>query len=233
MAVRPPEEVRAELRRLDRLDDPRLRWVPEHQWHVTLRFWPEADPRRVSALLDDVLGPDRERAAPIAGAASDPVGMRRARAHLGPRVERLGPSAIVVPVSGLDVLAAAVHAATRDAVDATTRDEVHVDATARDGVDAMARDEVQVGDELTGGAVAASDRGAPRPDAEQVPPVHRFRGHLTLARFRGRPRRGAHAAILGAPVEAAFEVHEIELVESELGPTGAIHRVVGTWRLPG
>ncbi|MGH8988845.1 MAG: 2'-5' RNA ligase family protein, partial [Acidimicrobiales bacterium] len=46
-----------------------------------------------------------------------------------------------------------------------------------------------------------------------------FLGHLTLARSRGR--RDLPASLAGAPVEARWQVREVDLVRSELGPAGA------------
>jgi 2'-5' RNA ligase len=61
-------------------------------WHVTVRFFGDAEPSDVVASLADVTLP-------------------AATAALGPVVRRLGPSTVVVPVAGLDDLAAAVGAA--------------------------------------------------------------------------------------------------------------------------
>ena len=74
---------------------PGLRPVPPHQLHVTLRFLGDADAGEVVARLDG-------------------VALAAATAVLGPAIRRLGPSAVVVPVSGLDALAAAVRDATGD-----------------------------------------------------------------------------------------------------------------------
>ncbi len=68
---------------------PSIRWSPSEQWHVTLRFWPDA---ALDAVLDALAALD-----------SPPV-----TASLGNRLELLGGSALVVPVAGLDRLAAAV-----------------------------------------------------------------------------------------------------------------------------
>ena len=81
------------LRSAPRPDEPGVRWVPESNWHVTLRFLGEADTDEVTRSLR---GTD---------AAS-------CRAVLGPSVERLGERQIVVPVAGVDELAAAVRQAT-------------------------------------------------------------------------------------------------------------------------
>jgi 2'-5' RNA ligase len=56
-----------------------------------------------------------------------------------------------------------------------------------------------------------------------LPPDPRpFAGHLTLARLRHR----AACGVAGAALRARFEVRELVLVESELHPDGAIHRVL-------
>ena len=77
------------LRLLPSSDEPGVRRVPEPNWHVTLRFLGEAD-------MDEVT-----RAVRGIDAAS-------CRAVLGPNVERLGERQIVVPVAGVNELAAAV-----------------------------------------------------------------------------------------------------------------------------
>lgn len=71
-----------------------VRWVPEERWHVTLRFLGACDRHEVESRL---------------AAAALPA----AHAHLGPAVDRLG-SQLVVPVVGVDDLAATVLAATAD-----------------------------------------------------------------------------------------------------------------------
>lgn len=94
VAVRPPEAVLDVVAALPRPPRQGVRWTPRSQWHVTLRFLGEVDdPAPVVAALD---------AAPLAGG----------EATLGPRVEALGRGVVVVPVAGLDELAAAVAAAT-------------------------------------------------------------------------------------------------------------------------
>ena len=70
-----------------------MRWLPADQWHVTLRFLGEADPDEASAAL--------------AGLVAAP-----AEAVVGPSTRLLGDSVLVVPVAGLDRLAAEVMAAT-------------------------------------------------------------------------------------------------------------------------
>lgn len=94
VSVRPPPGVTADLEELRGPDEPGIRWINASQMHVTLRFLGEA-------VDDDVLSA-------LAG-----VELPAAEAELGPRVVRLGRHVVVVPVSGLDPLAAAVRSATR------------------------------------------------------------------------------------------------------------------------
>ena len=93
VAAWPPEDVIAELRALGRKDREGVRFVPPERWHVTLRFLGETDPAAVAAALDG---------------ASLPA----AHARLGPAVDLLAERALVVPVAGVDALAAAVTDAT-------------------------------------------------------------------------------------------------------------------------
>lgn len=94
VAVRPPDdvlEVIAGLRRRERAD---VRWTTRPQWHVTLRFLGEVpDPAPVVDALD---------AAPLEAAT----------ATVGPRVSALGRGVVIVPVAGMEALAAAVVTAT-------------------------------------------------------------------------------------------------------------------------
>lgn len=80
------------LRALPRPPEPGIRWVAEQNWHVTLRFIGDAEVERVAELLE---GPC----------------FHEAEAILGPTVEWLGRS-LVIPVVGLDTLAATVRRAT-------------------------------------------------------------------------------------------------------------------------
>lgn len=93
VAVSPPAQVIELLRGLPRDPDVPVRWVPEAQWHMTLRFIGEADPREVAERLDHARLPS-------------------AWARLGPAVTLLGPSVVMVPVAGLDELATTVLQAT-------------------------------------------------------------------------------------------------------------------------
>jgi len=96
VAVWPPPAVLDLLAGLPRADQAGVRWTTRDQWHVTLRFLGAADPDEVSAAL----APLAPRLAPAA-------------ATMGPRVGRLGRGVLMVPVAGLDAVAAAVVDATR------------------------------------------------------------------------------------------------------------------------
>ena len=89
VAVLPPPEVSDVLARLDRPTAPGVRWTYPDQWHVTLRFLGEVDPSEVATALG--------------GLNSEAV-----VAAMGPATIVLGGHAVVVPVSGLDGLAASV-----------------------------------------------------------------------------------------------------------------------------
>ncbi|MCC6225135.1 MAG: RNA 2',3'-cyclic phosphodiesterase [Microthrixaceae bacterium] len=93
LAVWPPPEIQAVLEELPKPTIPGLRWVDPTNWHVTLRFLGEADPDAVADRL--------ERAE-----------LPKARAALGPKVAQLGRGHLVVPVGGLERLAASVRDAT-------------------------------------------------------------------------------------------------------------------------
>ena len=155
LAVRPDEITVEHLDALDRSPAPGVRWVPPEQWHVTLRFFADADPGEVIEALDEVRLPEIE-------------------IELGPVVSRMGPSMVVLPATGAEPLAAIARAAT-----------AHI---------------------------------PPRDDRP-------FVGHLTLARLRHR----AACGVAGERFSARFVADRVELVESELSPTGARHRVVHTW----
>ena len=75
--------------------DPRVRWVPRQNWHITLRFLGECPLASVMERLQRSTLPSAE-------------------VVLGPTVARLFRSVIAVPAAGLDELAAGVVAATAD-----------------------------------------------------------------------------------------------------------------------
>jgi 2'-5' RNA ligase len=89
IAVWPPEEVVAELTFLRRKDQRGVRFVRPEDWHITLRFFGEADPHDVTDALTDTKLPP-------------------ARAHLGQAVDVISERALVIPVAGVDALAETV-----------------------------------------------------------------------------------------------------------------------------
>jgi 2'-5' RNA ligase len=93
VAVVPPAAVLDAVAALDRPDELGVRYTTRDQWHVTLRFLGTADVEEAARAFGRI------------SAAS-------AWAVLGPAVARLGRSTVVVPVAGLDGLAAAVRRAT-------------------------------------------------------------------------------------------------------------------------
>jgi 2'-5' RNA ligase len=93
IAVWPSDDVAAELIALRRKDARGVRFVAPENWHVTLRFLGDADPDEVASALD---------------------GMRpgAARAVVGPGVDVLDGRVVVLPVGGLEPIAAEVDART-------------------------------------------------------------------------------------------------------------------------
>ena len=61
LAVWPPAPVVERLRSLPRPDEPGVRWVPPTNWHVTVRFFGDAEPSDVLASLADDDAPCRDR----------------------------------------------------------------------------------------------------------------------------------------------------------------------------
>lgn len=102
VAVWPPPAVTDALAALPRPAVEGVRWVPEENLHVTLRFLGDADHEEVADRL-------RQASLPAATAA------------LGPTVTMLGRHVVVVPVAGVDPLAAAVRAATEGLGEAPRR----------------------------------------------------------------------------------------------------------------
>ena len=101
VAVWPTAPVLALLAGLDRPSLEGLRWTPEDQWHVTLRF------------LGGVAKEERDRLS-AALYALDLSSLLPARATLGPKTIRLSRDVLAVPVAGLDRLASAVVNATSE-----------------------------------------------------------------------------------------------------------------------
>ena len=94
LAVWPPDDVVADLLALPRKDQRGVRFVHPDNWHITLRF------------IGDAHADDVETA--LAGFRPSP-----ARVRLGPAVDVLNERALVLPVDGLDAVAADVNERTR------------------------------------------------------------------------------------------------------------------------
>ncbi len=96
VAAWPPAEVVEALAALHRPEEPAVRWTRPEAWHVTLRFLGGVAAAAVPSLVDAL------RALRSVPAVT---------AELGPVTRRLGRSVLVVPVAGLDGVAAAVDGA--------------------------------------------------------------------------------------------------------------------------
>lgn len=94
LAVWPDGAALSALAALERPDLPGVRWTRPDQWHVTLRFFGDADASEVSGAVSPAL--------PAGGVA----------ARLGPACALLGRSVLQVPVDGLGDLASRLGAAT-------------------------------------------------------------------------------------------------------------------------
>lgn len=102
VCVWPDEPVVEQLRLLQRKDQPGVRFVPDENWHITLRFVGAADPAELAAAVDG-------------------VEVEPAAVTVGPVVELLGDHSVVVRVDGLAGWAAAVARATGHLGDAPLR----------------------------------------------------------------------------------------------------------------
>lgn len=89
VAVWPPASVIDAVRAMPRPNVDGLRWTTENQWHVTLRFFGEAD-------VDDAV------------AALATADTSATTAVMGPATGRFGRRILHVPVSGLDEIATRV-----------------------------------------------------------------------------------------------------------------------------
>jgi 2'-5' RNA ligase len=94
VAIWPPEELLDRLADLERPRDPGVRWVPQENLHITMRFLGDADVDEVGERLDDALLP-------------------MGTAALGPALDLRAERSIVLPVTGVDDLAEVVERAVR------------------------------------------------------------------------------------------------------------------------
>ncbi|MBS1836465.1 MAG: RNA 2',3'-cyclic phosphodiesterase [Actinobacteria bacterium] len=106
LAVVPPDDVVSELMSLPRKDARGVRFVAPENWHVTLRFLGDTD---VGHVVDAMDGAD----------------LPTATATLGPGVDVLSERTLVVPVAGLEELAATVTGLTRDIGEPPARRSFH------------------------------------------------------------------------------------------------------------
>ncbi len=94
LAIWPPDEVLDRLADMERPKDQGVKWVPQENLHITLRFLGDADEAEVVDRLDEVLLP-------------------AATAVVGPAFDLLGERSLITPVTGVDELAAVVQQAVR------------------------------------------------------------------------------------------------------------------------
>ena len=98
----PPDHVRSALESLHRKDQVGARFVAPEQWHVTLRFFGNAEPQPVAAALG--------------GARFEATTVR-----LGPAVDVGNGRTLFIPAAGADELASEVVRVTRDLGDRPPR----------------------------------------------------------------------------------------------------------------
>jgi 2'-5' RNA ligase len=98
-AVWPSREVTVALTHLPRPTMDGLRWSGEEQWHITLRFFGELDPRELQAATNAL--------ALVAQGLTPTISAKG-----GPATRFLGPGLVIWPVEGLGPLARATERAT-------------------------------------------------------------------------------------------------------------------------
>lgn len=108
VAVWPPGDLVEQLEALDHPEVRGLRWTTRDQWHVTLRFLGSVEESELAALRES-----------LGEAAGSPLLKRPVEAVAGPSPEVLGNGVWMLPVSGLEGLAAAVDRALDGMVDGT------------------------------------------------------------------------------------------------------------------
>lgn len=94
LAIWPPDDVLDRLADMERPKDQGVKWVPQENLHITLRFLGDADEAEVVDRLDEVLLP-------------------AATAVVGPAFDLLGERSLITPVTGVDELASVVQQAVR------------------------------------------------------------------------------------------------------------------------
>ncbi len=106
VAVWPPDELIEALSDLERPHDQGVRWLPTENLHVTLRFLGDADEDEVADALTTAT-------------------WRPTTARVGPAVDALGDHSLVLPVDGVDDLAATASRATKALGSAPERRRYH------------------------------------------------------------------------------------------------------------
>jgi 2'-5' RNA ligase len=94
VAIWPPDDVLDRLADIERPKDQGVKWVPQENLHITLRFLGDADETEVAGRLDETLLPT-------------------ATAVVGPAFDLLGERSLISPVAGVDELAGVVQQALR------------------------------------------------------------------------------------------------------------------------
>ena len=94
VAIWPSDDVLAALEDLERPKDQGVKWTPTENLHITLRFLGDADIDEVADRLSDVTLP-------------------RVTARVGPAHDVFAERSLILPVAGVDELAATVARATR------------------------------------------------------------------------------------------------------------------------
>lgn len=94
VAIWPPDDVLDGLADIERPQDQGVKWAPQENLHITLRFLGDADEGEVAARLDETLLP-------------------AATARVGPAFDLLGERALISPVAGVDELAEVVRRSLR------------------------------------------------------------------------------------------------------------------------
>ena len=94
LAIWPPDDVLDRLADMERPKDQGVKWVPQENLHITLRFLGDADEADVADRLDEVLLP-------------------AATAVVGPAFDLLGERSLITPVAGVDELASVVQQTVR------------------------------------------------------------------------------------------------------------------------
>ncbi|GIH91769.1 RNA 2',3'-cyclic phosphodiesterase [Planobispora siamensis] len=205
----PPQPVRDELARAlgpHRAAWPRLRWIDQANWHLTLAFLGEV-PEQVLPELHERLARAVSRHAPMTlaftGAGAFPSARRARVFWAGLRED--GPHEAGLREDGPHEVG--LHG-----------DGLHGDGLRKGGRSPLVR---------LAGSVAA---GARRAGAVQVDESRRYRPHLTLARSREdadvRPLVEAFESFAGAPWEAGTA----HLVRSHLG-AAVRYETVAEWPL--